>query len=369
MKNVLQVIGHLGCGGDTTVVLDIMNNMDKDKYHFDFLTHEGTTKADVVEMLRQNGSNVYILPGDVRKMGIFSYYNAVKKLLKNNPIKYDAIHVHTGMQSGVSLLAAKNAGISNRICHSHVTAIQRKTSAIKKFIATPVFRMLLKNATCNVACSRMAGDFLFGKGKYKVIYNAVNVDDYISVSKEESDIVRSSLGINNDDIVIGHVGRMSPMKNQRFILKLAKAMKKNKKYKFVLVGDGSEFEKIKSLASGIGNIIFTGQRQDIPVLMKLFDCVILPSLPGEGFPVTMIEAQAGGCPCIISDNVTPEVEVGLKLVQTIPINDMQKWIDTIKSIKKIENMELRNNRAVALEKKGFGKTNFVKKWLSLYNSE
>lgn len=365
MKNVLQVIGHLGCGGDTTVVLDIMNNMDKDKYHFDFLTHEGTTKIDVVEMLRKNGSNVYILPGDVRKMGIFSYYNAVKKLLKNNQIRYDAIHVHTGMQSGVSLLAAKNAGISNRICHSHVTAIQRKTFAIKKIIAAPFFRMLLKNSTCNIACSRMAGDFLFEKEKYEVIYNAVNIDDYISVTKEELNEVRSSLGIN-DDILIGHVGRMSPMKNQRFILELAKSMKKNTKFKFVLVGDGIEFEEIKSLASGIGNVILTGQRQDISVLMKLFDCVILPSLPGEGFPVTMLEAQAAGCPCIISDKVTPEVEVGLNLVQIIPTDNMQKWVNAIENVRKIENMELRNSRAVALEEKGVGKTEFIKKWLSNY---
>lgn len=369
MKNILQVIGQLGRGGDTTVVLDIMKNMDKNRYHFDFLTHEGTTRTDVVEMLRKNGSNVYILPGDVRKMGILSYYNAVKKLLKDSHIKYDAIHVHTGMQSGVSLLAAKNIGIANRICHSHVTAIQRKTSGIKKTIAIPIFRMLLKNATCNVTCSRMAGNFLFGKEKYQVVYNAVNVDDYISVTEEELATIRSSLCINGDEIIIGHVGRMSPMKNQRFILKLAKALEKNTKYKFVLVGDGSEFEEIKNLASGSSNVIFTGQRQDIPVLMKLFDCVILPSLPGEGFPVTMLEAQAAGCPCIISDKVTPEVEVGLNLVQIIPTDNIQKWVNAIENVRKIENMELRNSRAVALEKKGFGKTDFIKKWLSLYDSE
>lgn len=370
MINVLQVIGQLGRGGDTTVVLDVMNNMDKNKYHFDFLTHEGTTKMDVVEKLKSNGSNVYVLPGDVRKMGIIKYYQTVKKLLMSSQVKYDAIHVHTGMQSGVALLAAKKAGIKNRICHSHTTTIQRKASKIKKVIATPIFRHLYsKNSTCNVACSKMAGDFLFENSEYRIIYNAVNIDDYLAVTEKEINTVRNSLGINSDDVLIGHVGRMSPMKNQRFILKIAKALEENPKYKFVLVGDGKEYEEIKGLASNSKNVIFTGQRKDIPVLMKLFDCVILPSLPGEGFPVTMIEAQAAGCQCIVSDKVTPEVEVGLNLVQIISTDDVQAWVNAIKNINKIEGIELRNSRASVLESKGFGKTEFIKKWISLYKKE
>lgn len=131
MYNVLHVIGHIGRGGDTTVVLDVMKNMDYSKFHFDFITHKGA-KEEIVKELRDAGSKVYIMDGDVRELGLINYYKNFLKALKQMNVCYDAIHVHTGMQSGVALAAARKAGIPKRICHSHVTAIQRKTSIIKK---------------------------------------------------------------------------------------------------------------------------------------------------------------------------------------------------------------------------------------------
>ena len=108
------------------------------------------------------------------------------------------------------------------------------------------------------------------------------------------------------------------------------------------------------------------RRSDIPILMKTFDCVILPSLPGEGFPVTMIEAQAAGCHCIISENVTLEVEVGLKLVESIPLSDISAWVEAVKNIEKNRDYIQRNNYAKQLLSMGFGKKEFVNKWISVY---
>ena len=72
MYNVLHVIGHIGRGGDTTVVLDVMNNMDRSRIHFDFITHKGA-KEEVVKKLRDTGSNVYVMEGDVRELGLAKY--------------------------------------------------------------------------------------------------------------------------------------------------------------------------------------------------------------------------------------------------------------------------------------------------------
>lgn len=69
MYNVLHVIGHIGRGGDTTVVLDVMKNMDHSKVHFDFITHRGA-KEETVQKLRDVGSKVYIMEGDVRELGM-----------------------------------------------------------------------------------------------------------------------------------------------------------------------------------------------------------------------------------------------------------------------------------------------------------
>ena len=245
MYNVLHVIGHIGRGGDTTVVLDVMKNMDYSKFHFDFITHKGA-KEEIVKELRDAGSKVYIMDGDVRELGLINYYKNFLKALKQMNVCYDAIHVHTGMQSGVALAAARKAGIPKRICHSHVTAIQRKTSIIKKIIATPIFRYLYtKNSTLKVACSKDAGAFMYGKdSKFTVVYNAVDIEPYLNVTLQEIRKKEREIGAKEDDVLVGHVARMSEMKNQRFILELARKMEDCSKLKFVMVGDGPDFSEI-----------------------------------------------------------------------------------------------------------------------------
>ena len=367
MYNVLHVIGHIGRGGDTTVVLDVMKNMDHSKVRFDFITHRGA-KEETVQKLRDAGSKVHIMEGDVRELGMAKYYKSILEILKHTGVKYDAIHVHTGMQSGVALAAAKKVGIPKRICHSHVTAIQRKASFVKKVIATPIFRYLyMKNATTKIACSKDAGIFMYGKNsRFTVIYNAVDIEPYLNVSSEEIQKIENEIGAKETEILIGHVARMSEMKNQKFILEVAKVMENYSNIKFVLVGDGPDFLEIKKMAQNQSNVVLMGRRTDIPILMKTFDCVILPSLPGEGFPVTTIEAQAPGCHCIISENVTREVEVGLKLVESLPLSEISAWVEAVKNIEKNRDYIQRNNYAKQLINMGFGKKEFVNKWMSVY---
>lgn len=370
MIRILQLIGQLGRGGDTTVVLDVMKQMDPSEFQVDFMTHD-RADMEVVEQLRKEGHKVYVLPGDVRKAGPVRYYKMVKKILKDAPEKYDIIHTHTSMQSGVALMAAKHAGINKRICHSHTSAIQNKTSKLNKLLLTPIFRYLyMTYGNVFVGCSKMAGDFLFGKKvPYKLIYNGVDTEAFRDISEETVLATRRSLGIRNDDIVIGHVAHFGNLKNQVFDLKIMELLKDRNDIRLILVGKGANYEKIKNLAVQIGlenQVIFTGQRSDVPVLMRCCDCVILPSLPGEGFPVTMMEAQAAGCQCIISEHVTPEVEVGLNLVQVISIEDTKKWEQTLRRIKPERDIEKRDERSIQLENKGFGRKKFVENWLSLY---
>ena len=203
MYNVLHVIGHIGQGGDTTVVLDVMKNMDPSKFHFDFITHKGA-KEETIKELCDAGSKVHIMNGDVRELGLVKYYKSLFSILMRADVKYDAIHVHTGMQSGVALAAAKKAGIPKRVCHSHVTAIQRKVPFIKKIIATPIFRYLyMKNATCRIACSKDAGTFLYGKTSFTVVYNAVDIVPYLNVTPLKIREKEHEIGVKDNDILIG----------------------------------------------------------------------------------------------------------------------------------------------------------------------
>ena len=363
MKNILHVIGYLGRGGDTAVVLQVLSRMDRKQYHFDFVTHEGRTRQETVAFLREQGCRVYILPGDVRALGPVRYLRDFRQLLKNAPVSYDAVHVHTGMQSGVALLAAKRAGIPVRICHSHVTAIQRKAPAVQKLLGVPVFRFLIRTcATESVGCSRAAGEFLFGKQPFAVVHNGVDTEAFQNVTKEQTDDIRKSLRAGDGDIVIGMAARMNPMKNHAFALSLAEALRDMPNLRFVFLGDGELLPQLKEQAKGDLRIFFPGQRSDVAVWMKAFDCLLLPSNPGEGFPMAVLEAQAAGCPCLISDNVTEEADAGLGLVRRLPL-DIPRWSD---AIRRFPGKPTGEDWAYQMEQRGFGVRQMAKIWLALY---
>ena len=363
MKNILHVIGYLGRGGDTAVVLQVLSRMDRKQYHFDFVTHEGRTRQETVAFLREQGCRVYILPGDVRALGPVRYLRDFRQLLKNAPVSYDAVHVHTGMQSGVALQAAKRAGIPVRICHSHVTAIQRKAPAVQKLLGVPVFRFLIRTcATERVGCSRAAGEFLFGKQPFAVVHNGVDTEAFQNVTKEQTDDIRKSLRAGDGDIVIGMAARMTPMKNHAFALSLAEALRDMPNLRFVFLGDGELLPQLKEQAKGDLRIFFPGQRTDVAVWMKAFDCLLLPSLPGEGFPVAVLEAQAAGCPCLISDNVTEEADAGLGLVRRLPL-ELPGWSD---AIRRFPGKPTGEDWAYQMEQRGFGVRQMAQSWLALY---
>lgn len=363
MKNILHVIGYLGRGGDTAVVLQVLSRMDRKQYHFDFVTHEGRTRQETVAFLREQGCRVYILPGDVRTLGPVRYLRDFRQLLKNAPVSYDAVHVHTGMQSGVALLAAKRAGIPVRICHSHVTAIQRKAPAVQKLLGVPVFRFLIRTcATERVGCSRAAGEFLFGKQPFAVVHNGVDTEAFQNATKEQTDDIRKSLRAGDGDIVIGMAARMNPMKNHAFALSLAEALRDMPNLRFVFLGDGELLPQLKEQAKGDRRIFFPGQRSDVAAWMKAFDCLLLPSNPGEGFPVAVLEAQAAGCPCLISDNVTEEADAGLGLVRRLPL-ELPGWSD---AIRRFPGKPTGEDWAYQMEQQGFGVRQMAKIWLALY---
>ncbi len=144
--------------------------------------------------------------------------------------------------------------------------------------------------------------------------------------------MREELGYSDNDFVIGHVGRFSEPKNHMFLLDVfAEVHKKDDKYKLLLVGDGElrpQIEqKIKSL--GLDDFIqLTGMKSNVNRLMMAMDLFMFPS-KWEGLPVSVVEAQASGLPCVISNTITDEVCV-TELVTRISLdaND-DEWADLV----------------------------------------
>ncbi|WP_217563341.1 glycosyltransferase, partial [Paenibacillus sp. GbtcB18] len=76
---------------------------------------------------------------------------------------------------------------------------------------------------------------------------------------------------------------------------------------------------------------FLGIRADIERVLQAFDAFVFPSIH-EGLPLTLIVAQGVGLPCIISDAITKEVDLGMNLVEHVPLTDKKTWIEKMKNI-------------------------------------
>ena len=161
------------------------------------------------------------------------------------------------------------------------------------------------------ACSKAAGNFLYRTGLKKKSYflmpNAIDTKRYC-FNRSVREKVRQELGLA-DAFIIGHIGRFVPQKNHLFLMQTFKKIaEKIPSARLLLIGDGPKRTEIMQLAEELHleeRILFLGQRNDIPDLIQAMDLFLLPSIY-EGLPVSCLEVQAAGLPCIASDAVSSE---------------------------------------------------------------
>lgn len=333
--SVLQVVTHMNRGGLESMLMNYYRAMDKDTIHFDFLTHRpASEKKDFDEEIESLGGRIYHLP----RLNPFSigYRKDLDSFFKEHKEEYDIIHVHQDCMSGLILKYAQKNGYKVRIAHSHNSMQDRN---LKYLIKVLYKRIIPRYSTALLACSIGSGRWMFGHNHFDVLYNAIDCERF-RFDKNKRDIVRTELNIT-DELVIGNVGRFSPQKNHCYLVNLfAEFHKTNAKSLLLLVGDGNEKEDIVNEIERLGisdSVILTGTRKDIPDLLMAMDVFIFPSLY-EGLPVTLIEAQATGLPCVISDSITDEVILS-KLIKKCRLDDSaEEWISAINDYKCITDV-------------------------------
>ena len=146
--------------------------------------------------------------------------------------------------------------------------------------------------------------------KYCVLKNGIELSKF-KFQSEIREKIRKSLGVEND-FVIGHAGRFSTQKNHIFLLKIFKYIYDiDADAVLILFGVGELLDDIKSEANCLGisdRIIFYGASSEMEKMYMAMDVFVMPSLH-EGLPVTGIEAQASGLPCVFADTITREVDI------------------------------------------------------------
>lgn len=334
MIRVLHVVTYMGRGGLETMLMNYYRHIDRSKVQFDFLVHR-EFEADYDEEIKSLGGRIYhvsrLVPWSRR------YKAELRRFFRSHP-EYKIVHVHQDCLSSVALQCAKDCGVPVRIAHSHSSSAVKN---IKYPIKLYYMKKIPRFATDLFACGKQAGDWMFSGKKYQIIRNAIDTEKYLYTTTVNKS-VREELGLLGK-IVIGHVGNFTPAKNHIFLLEIFKEiLKKSPDSKLLLVGGGDGLITAKEKAESMGiadNVVFTGIRSDVNRLMQAMDVFVFPSLY-EGLPVTMIEAQASGMQCIISDRVSKECIVTKGLVIRKRLSDsVENWANYIlqKSEKTHEN--------------------------------
>lgn len=331
---VLHIIGALSIGGAENVAMNFCRYLDKNKFTCDYLIYSDDI-GEYEDEAKMNGANIFRITSPTKSYRHFVY--DLVKILKNE--QYDVVHAHNLLNNGIVLLLAKICGIKKLVCHSHSTNSGGSNNFIY-LIYERLMKFLIKIfATDFIACGVDAGNYLYGQKlfnkKGKVVLNGIDMKKY-TYSEETETIVRKELEIDNDTIVLGHVGRFSPVKNHDFLIDLFyEFWKENKNSKLLLVGDGELREEIQKKIENLGiesSVIITGVRMDVEKIMQVIDVFIFPSFY-EGFPLALIEAQAIGIPCLVSDNITKQAQI-TNLINYLDLNSsFQEWIRCIKTTK------------------------------------
>lgn len=341
MIRVLQVLGTISLGGAESRVMDLYRKIDKNKIQFDFLVTDGTGdhyKSEIENM----GGRVYYLPAfrivnysTYRKACIdfFSSHSSLDESGKRIS-EYSAVHGHMTSTASIYLPIAAGYGVPLTIAHARSAGVD---PGLKGMATNILRRSLYKKCDMMIACSDEAGDAVFGpKSDYVFMPNAIDVKEYAYNETSRSNI-RNQYGISDDEILIGHVGSFRYAKNHDLIIDIFKKISETDngdKYRLMLVGDGSLRTEIEGKVSNLGlsdRVIFTGNQSPVAPYYSAFDILLFPS-HYEGMPGTVVEAQASGLPCIISDAITKQVII-TDLVRVMSLKDsVDNWVEAIKTM-------------------------------------
>lgn len=339
---VLHVLGIMNLGGAESRVMDLYHYIDRDKIQFDFLVHRNE-KGHFDEEIEKLGGKIYRI-SQFYGWNYFRYKKEWNKFFKEH-YEYQAVHGHMTSTAAIYLPIAKKYGIKKTIAHARSAGVDKGI----KGIITKIIRYPLRwQKHIFLACSKKAGEAVFGKrcansGRVKIIPNTIEAEKFI-YNPAIQEKVRKRLGITNQ-FVVGHVGRFHYAKNHEYLLRIFQQfLKKAPNSILLLIGKGELERNIRNKVKKLGlqkNVFFLGNQNKIENFYQAMDIFILPSRY-EGLPGSVVEAQAAGLKCFISEAVTKEVKI-TDLVTFLKLSQEPKiWAD-----KMIQNKDYNRKSQIA----------------------
>ena len=329
MERVLQCIGSLGFGGSQTFIMEVYRKIDRNKIQFDFIVFP-ERKDGFYSEIQDLGGRVFVCPRFNGK----NYFAFIKwwNTFFSEHREYKVIHGHVRSVALIYLSIAHHYGLTT-IVHSHSTSNGSGVPAlVKKILQYP----LRYKVDYLFSCSDLAGKWLYGtknvtKTNYRMVPNCIDCERF-AFNARERNLIRMSMGITDDMFVLGHIGRFARPKNHSFLIKIFESVKKQiPNAQLILVGGGDGKKEIEQMVDLMGlneSVHFLGIQKYPEKYYQAMDVFVFPSL-WEGLPMGVVEAQAAGLPCIISDKITTDVHL-TELVESLPIDiSSDRWRDSI----------------------------------------
>ncbi|PKY93790.1 glycosyltransferase [Facklamia hominis] len=297
---VLNIINNLGEGGVERVLIDTIRNTYKK------VEHTIMIKTDQNYFSKElNSLGVPVIQAPSYSMrNFFDHYGFLKKFFEENSNNFDLIHLYCGSLNYYTPIYLSNKFKIPIIIHSHNSSSRSNLLNVSHRIIR-IYHQLF-GTSYNIACSKAAGEWLFGKNNFEVLLNGIDVNKY-----QESFLfgrnLRNQLLANTQSIVIGHVGGFTKTKNQRYLIEFLEKINvvSDKSIELVLIGDGPLKDEMQNLVKNkhlVNKVHFLGFQNKIENFLGLFDIYMMPSLY-EGLPLVLLENQAVGTPILASDTI------------------------------------------------------------------
>ncbi|MCD6361136.1 MAG: glycosyltransferase [Armatimonadetes bacterium] len=327
---ILHVVARgMSRGGVESWLMRVLRHINRERFHMDFLVGVDAPCA-YDEEIRSLGSEVIV--GTRHRHPLAFRRSFGQAMAEHGP--YDIVHSHIGRYSGLPLGLARRANVPVRIVHVHGYQRGRCMSlrALKTLLARLLRASATRYATVGLGCSRSAATALFGTGweadgRWSVLHCGIDTASF--EHPPDRNQVRSELGLGPDHLVVGHVGNFYTPKNHPFLVEIAAALVRlEPACRVLLIGrdtgrTGEVRRRTQARIKELGiadRVQILGERNDVPRLMLgAMDAFVLPSL-SEGLPVSMVEAQAAGLPCVYADTITDESEIIPALLTRMPLS-------------------------------------------------
>ena len=365
---ILIVAGAMDVGGIENQLMHLLRRADKSKFQIDFTSTD--PNAYYLAEIRALGGSVHLIPR-AKTCGLGAYCRGLWRVLREN--RYDIVHSHELFHSGIVLLLAKLAGIPHRFVHAH-NWDDGDGSGRKRPLHRSLYNAVMRWAigrfsTCPIACSTLAGRFLYGEKDFQLLFNSVDTGKFLDHYDDRETGEFCDDGFQN----VLHVGRITAVKNQLFLVEVARELRRREKnIRILCAGSGDEDyqARVEEAIREKGleqHIQLLGVRRDIDVLMRKSAAFVLPS-KYEGMPLVLIEAQASGLPCVSADTFSREVDFGIGTIRWLPPEaDAARWADAIEAAVSTGRAEKAAVQG-AVEEKGFDSDSFARKLCKLYQN-